>query len=1090
MTKYSIVTALTFCLSFMLSWVAVAADSEVVIESTKNAKKAEWVPPGFESLSEPQLTEIDLYYGDEYLTSVFARFTQQELSFLNVESITQLLKNISDPESVNLILQKPFSTNTSEICHSDLQTDCGTLLPETVDIIFDRAALRADLFINSELLIAGQPIQDRFLPDSSANFSLFTDNAVFFSGISGEETTYNFANTTRIALAESRLLLRSNLTDRQGFTVDTLAFQKEYQGKDYQFGLFTAASSNSRFMDSDQFVGASIASSTLTRIDLDQSLGTEIELFFSSRSRIEILRDDRLLASGYYDIGNQVIDTSMLPPGSYEIEIRISDNSGVMTTERRFFSKTSKLPPDDQSIYFLQAGKLVDRFEYSSGIPELTTSVIRGGYSKRLTPSLGADVGFSVTANSKLYQAGLFKMGNSYELRTEVAVEDNGALASDVSLRWDLDFIRLSITSRKIWEGDTQLQLGESLTQNGVSIDVPNRWGNIGVFARTNKRGKGVDAIEGNNYGLRWQANSFSIGAGDLSASFEVSKNDDDMLAMFSVNYRINGSRSQHSFTPGMSYESYAAENIRQSRLQGNHLSSWVSGDEQQRRFALRTDHDTRSSFEARYEDRQRFGDSDLSARYIVDSQQLEYTGKLSTSFGYDGKTRGFGGRPRGDSAFIIKVDGVPEGTEFEVMVNGSSRGKTLAGKRLLIPVAPYETYRVELNSVGNAIIDIDNKSYRKTVYPGNVVTLEWAARVIKIIIGRIVDESGEPVSGALIRNVKGFGVTDQQGYFQAEVDQSINSLIIQKGMSICEASFEIDDSEKQVVSLGALVCVAIEDPIVKMFPEQFDAPNAIDVAVLPRFEVLQSNKLTDEVATVSEREPRAKAEDSVEVTEIPLAVLSAELTEVPQIHQHTPEETQAPKADPVAEAPQDPNIENTIQDEQRFEQRGQTNGSLIASDKIPMINKEIGKIPGLYPDEISTGLVQLSQLQEEVFATRYEADYKHQHNVSGSEKRLEVAEYWQGVPEGIVKHSLAGSSKVSSSSECDHWSKIAWRGHYGASESRSRHSDREGVEQKPGIAWLTRDPPGLASRASPAKTAFRKEMDGKPIALCRPGQA
>lgn len=905
MNRNSIAAVTTFCVTLLVNGFAVAADSAGAIESVEVAKKAAWVPPGFESLNEPQVTEIDLYYGGEYLASVFARFNQRELSFLDADSITLLLNNIRDPESINLLLQGTFATNADEICYSDFQVDCGVLQPETADIIFNRNFLRADLFINADLLVAGQQAQGRFLPDSSAAFSLFTDNALNFSGIDMGQTTFNLANTTRIALAESRLLLRSNLTDADGFVVDTVALQKEYRGKDYQVGLFRDTNSSSRFMDSQQFLGASIASSVMTRIDLDQSLGTEIELFFGSRSRIEILRDERLLASGYYDIGNQIIDTSMLPPGSYEIEIRITDNFGAMTTEYRFFSKTSKLPPEDQSIYYLQAGKIADISNIEGGFPEMGTSVIRGGFSKRLTPSLGADLGFSSTEDTTLYQAGLFKMGSNYEISAEVAMEDNGAMGSDVNLRWDLDFIRLSLSSRRIREGDAEHQLGESRTQNSLNLDIPSRWGNIGLFARTYKRKEtiyqelyeGIEEIKGRNYGLRWQSNSFAIGSGDMSASFEVSKNDDDLLAMFSMNYRINGGRSQHSFTPGISYENYAAENLQQSRFQGSQLSNWISGDAEQRRLTLRTDYNSQASIEGRYEDQQSIGDTDISARYNVDSNQLEYSGKLRTSFGYDGRTGGLGGQPRGASAFIVKVDGVPDGSEFEVMVNGSSRGKTLAGKRLLIPVPPYETYRVELNAVGETIIDIDDQAYLKTVYPGNVITLEWSARIIKIIIGRIVDEAGAPIEDALIRNVRGFGSTGNQGYFQAEVDDTVKSLIIQKGLDICEADFELNNTDKQVISLGKLTCVTIEDPIAKLFPRDQEMPADADVAAV--------SELITEVTNQSQLAVPA-IQDSQKTTDYSgdgpnkIAALAVEIVTQP-VAQNLQIEEQAPEAEPLS---------------------------------------------------------------------------------------------------------------------------------------------------------------------------------------------
>jgi len=75
-------------------------------------------------------------------------------------------------------------------------------------------------------------------------------------------------------------LLRSNLTSDQGFEIDTLAFMREFQGKDYRLGLMREDANGFSFMTNERFEGVAFASSLVTRIDLEQSLGTEIKLFF------------------------------------------------------------------------------------------------------------------------------------------------------------------------------------------------------------------------------------------------------------------------------------------------------------------------------------------------------------------------------------------------------------------------------------------------------------------------------------------------------------------------------------------------------------------------------------------------------------------------------------------------------------------------------------------------------------------------------------------------------------------------------------------------------------------------------------------
>jgi hypothetical protein len=129
------------------------------------SQAADWVPPGFETLAEPQVTEVDVYYGGYYLTSALARFTLNEISFLAPEELVQQIPDIADPQSTAVLLGKPLPTNTSKLCHSDFQLDCGSLDTDNVAVIFDRSQLRVWIFIAPGQLLTRNPQDARYLPD-------------------------------------------------------------------------------------------------------------------------------------------------------------------------------------------------------------------------------------------------------------------------------------------------------------------------------------------------------------------------------------------------------------------------------------------------------------------------------------------------------------------------------------------------------------------------------------------------------------------------------------------------------------------------------------------------------------------------------------------------------------------------------------------------------------------------------------------------------------------------------------------------------------------------------------------------------------
>jgi len=141
------------------------------------------------------------------------------------------------------------------------------------------------------------------------------------------------------------------------------------------------------------------------------------------------------------------------------------------------------------------------------------------------------------------------------------------------------------------------------------------------------------------------------------------------------------------------------------------------------------------------------------------------------------------------------------------VLVNGTVRGQVKADETLLINVAPYYTYDVELKNVGDTLVDLDNRSYRETMYPGNVVNLSWSSQVINIAIGRLVDEEGTPISNAVIQNVVGIALADDNGIFQAEINQNTSHLEVQQGNLRCIAEFNNPRVTDTILPLGTLVC-------------------------------------------------------------------------------------------------------------------------------------------------------------------------------------------------------------------------------------------------------------------------------------------
>ena len=92
----------------------------------------------------------------------------------------------------------------------------------------------------------------------------------------------------------------------------------------------------------------------------------------------------------------------------------------------------------------------------------------------------------------------------------------------------------------------------------------------------------------------------------------------------------------------------------------------------------------------------------------------------LSTSFATCGRVSAIGGKRRSESAFLERVEGQFDAqARFNVLVNGSVRGQWGANETLLIPVSPpHNTCNVELQEIGEILVTLNNRAYRKTLYP------------------------------------------------------------------------------------------------------------------------------------------------------------------------------------------------------------------------------------------------------------------------------------------------------------------------------------------------------------------------------------
>lgn len=783
---------------------------EKVISPRRKKSDEEWVPPGFEDLSATSINEIDFFYGGFYLTSALASFNQELVTIIDPSVLVEKVTDIKNPEYVSDLLSKPLYANAALVCKSRNSVECGKIDPVDVEIIFDFRRLRADIFIASELLSVRSLDQLKFLPASDAGFSVLDDFSVNFSGSSLDdaEWTYNVSNNTTVSYAENRLLIRSNQTS-DDFEIDRFVFQREFMGKDLRVGVMRENAGNFRLMGDELFQGVALQSSLTTRKDLSFALGSELDLFLDSRSRVELYKDGRLISSDYYDIGNQILDTSDLPQGSYNIEIKIVNDANETRTESRFYSKTSQLPPADQSIYFFQAGEKLKESEGAILPAGTGDSFARAGISRRLAATFGGYAGLSIEDDNQMIETGFFKQGQAYELQAFFGYDSYKVAALDVTFRYRFEHGSFRLQTRKIFDQDLAedeiSQIGQANFQRNLSYSLSSSLGKFDFFYRhqeSNEQGK-------ENFGLKFSPPTVNWLPG-LSLKAELSKNEGDTLLLFNAKYRLRQGNWSQDVTAKWDKTRAADTNDAVNR-QGRYGLAWSNGRTSGNQYSagFSADYNDRRTYEANLRANTSLGSAELRAKYNDESNAVFYNGSMKTNFGFTAKNFGVGGKNRSAAGFLVRANSAaPTEAAIDVRVDDQSVATIGVNKSVMIPVSPYDTHTLELVGSGDELTQIQGKKIERTFYPGNVISVEYDIAQVYIAIARVMDEEGRPITNALVKNAASIAITDDTGFMQAELIMGAKKIELSKSGKLCAVRLDDVEIANRVAFLGEITCL------------------------------------------------------------------------------------------------------------------------------------------------------------------------------------------------------------------------------------------------------------------------------------------
>lgn len=804
----------------------------ILAESAASAESASGIqsaapPAGFDELSRPRQMLLDIYYGDRKVGEAMAMVAPGTLRFTDPAKLLELVPDLLPSTALLADVGAALPSHPELVCSPGNAGHCGQLSPETIGVILDEDHFRVSLFFAPKFLRTRPAIGDVYLKPSTSPLSLTSNVGLALSGSTGTSTIYNLQDRTIVSFRNARIRSDFSYASKLGLVVDNLVGEVERRDLRYSAGLFWAPGLD--LTGQRRIVGIGAGTQFDTRADRDLIEGTPLVLFLDQPSRVEMIVEGRLVTSRTYGAGNNVLDTSALPDGSYPVTLRIRQENGAVRDEQRFFVKNAQIAPAGQPLLFAYAGMLANTREHHP-ISISDKFYYQIGTARRVSRSLAVDLSAVGAAGKNMVEAGAWLMTRHGRLRVAGLLSskgDKGALMQlGSSGQGPLSF---NLDVRRVWSSDgrplvplpafvdsfgttppTGAQVGQSsYTQVSGSLGYSLGRAYLSIIGSLrHDEGFPTDYTIGPN--LNWPI--LSKDGMEIVLQADAQRTRTTTAAFAGFRFQMTSKR--------LSFLATAGEAVRRTDGGSDSDVSRMVGSLSAEYFhegADRTQISANAGFERSLDTSDvhagaafysRLGSARGDLLHPLEGRGgLQYGLTLQSAAAIDRHELALGGRDLQEGALVVSLDGERGKSAFDVLVDDQPRGRLVAGQSLPIFLQPYRSYQVRLRPSGPTSVDYDTGTRSIVLYPGNVAHVRWAARSLFTVFGQAIGLDGLPVANALVRSERGIGVSNDQGYFQIDVAGG-DTLSFTRGQSwTCHSQLGVFKEGRDLVPLGKVTC-------------------------------------------------------------------------------------------------------------------------------------------------------------------------------------------------------------------------------------------------------------------------------------------
>lgn len=769
-----------------------------------------WVPEGFGDFSDEEVSELSVYYNNQYLGDVVAEFDSDSVKILNSEVLESVLAPfIKDDYVVFNLLKQKMSANADMVCLDRNRQDvsCPFLEPHVVGVILDRNNYRLDMYFAPGYLTRSSVDNTIFYTKPTFNDLVYSSRfGMHFTG-DMERVIADVINDQYVSKGPFNMHL--NITynhdvdfadiDYNGdFFLNYLNFNYEKDRRQYMFGFIPSAVSS--YSSSGNIFGFGM--STMSRLMNNQNalIGTPFTIEISAPSTVTYYVNNQIVYTRRYNVGIFNVDPSVFPNGTYDIKAVIRDINDKVTTKTIPFVKSSADPLMGYPEYYFYLG--LNRGQTAYIHPRITGDwLLSWSYAYRQNPKLALYFDFSWQDDAALFGFGPgFYWRKHQYFRPSMAYDTRAGFLYSFSSLNSWRKIHMNFLATKVRDGtlDTTELYSAAFSYNF------GRFGMLGVnYSNSNELSYNYAVSRRFSYPGSWKKPfKFNV---QLAHSSEKT-----FIALTSKKLLVNSKRHKSYLSSSVSQNSQ-----NEAGLMYDHGLSYVYDYEYSPTAVLNSQ---------LFLDEDSLGVTTSLKKKIKEKNMLTLRASMLYQFSGDIKYSYDIGLARKDSlGWIWTKNGfsflwdMQKSTGALVSVNGlnnqdvvvSSLGREYkmnpTGKPTFIPLSVYKPSQVMIDYRGEQAFSFQGGEDNILLFPGNIANVTFEAKPVYTLFSSF-SCAGEPLTFKALFSSVDSTSTDASGYASIEVtyDDVIELGGKYKGVGFSTEGLTVEDG---FVYVDEMVC-------------------------------------------------------------------------------------------------------------------------------------------------------------------------------------------------------------------------------------------------------------------------------------------